>query len=59
MVELPRHRDASFEPRVVPKHARSFDGFDEQILALYASGMTTRETSGTCASCTASRSPTG
>jgi putative transposase len=42
-VELPRDRDASFEPRVVPKHGRSFDGFDEQILALYAGGMTTRE----------------
>jgi transposase-like protein len=42
-VELPRDRDASFEPRVVPKHVRSFDGFDEQILALYAGGMTTRE----------------
>jgi putative transposase len=27
----------------VPKHARSFDGFDDQILALYAGGMTTRE----------------
>jgi transposase-like protein len=25
-VELPRDRDASFEPRIVPKHARSFDG---------------------------------
>jgi transposase-like protein len=36
-VELPRDRDASFEPRIVPKHGRSFDGFDEQILALYAS----------------------
>src|SRR6266540_1668906 len=35
-VELPRDRDTSFEPRIVPKHARSFDGFDEQILALYA-----------------------
>jgi transposase-like protein len=42
-VELPRDREASFEPRIVPKHARSFDGFDEQILALYAGGMTTRE----------------
>ncbi len=42
-IELPRDRDASFEPRIVPKHARSFDGFDEQILALYAGGMTTRE----------------
>jgi transposase-like protein len=42
-VELPRDREASFEPRIVPKHARSFDGFDDQILALYAGGMTTRE----------------
>jgi putative transposase len=42
-VELPRDRDASFEPRIVPKHARSFDGFDEQILHLYAGGMTTRD----------------
>jgi transposase-like protein len=42
-VELPRDRDGSFEPRIVPKHARSFDGFDEQILALYAGGMSTRE----------------
>ncbi len=44
-VELPRDRDASFEPRIVPKHGRSFDGFDEQILALYAGGMTTRDIS--------------
>jgi transposase-like protein len=42
-VELPRDREASFEPRIVPKHGRSFDGFDDQILALYAGGMTTRE----------------
>jgi putative transposase len=42
-VELPRDREGSFEPRIVPKHSRSFDGFDEQILALYAGGMTTRE----------------
>jgi len=42
-VELPRDRDASFDPQIVPKHARSFDGFDDQILALYAGGMTTRE----------------
>jgi len=42
-VALPRDRDGSFEPRIVPKHARSFDGFDDQILALYAGGMTTRD----------------
>jgi putative transposase len=42
-VELPRDRDSSFEPRIVPKHARSFDGFDDQILALSAGGMSTRD----------------
>ncbi len=42
-VEIPRDRSGEFEPRVVPKHARSFDGFDDQILALYAGGMTTRD----------------
>src|SRR3954469_17330209 len=42
-VELPRDRDPSFAPRSVPEHARSFDGFDDQILALYAGGMTTRD----------------
>ena len=58
-VELPRDRDASFEPQIVPKHTRSFDGFDDQILALYAGGMTTGTSSGTCATFTASRSRTG
>jgi hypothetical protein len=42
-VELPRDRDGSFEPRIVPKHTRSFDGFDDQILALYAGGLSTRD----------------
>jgi len=42
-VELPRDRDGSFEPQIVPKHSRSFDGFDEQILALYAGGLSTRD----------------
>jgi putative transposase len=42
-VEVPRDREGSFEPQIVPKHSRSFDGFDDQILALYAGGMTTRD----------------
>ncbi len=58
-VELPRDRDASFEPRIVPKQGRSFDGFDEQILALYAGGMTTRDIQRHLPSCTASTSRRG
>jgi putative transposase len=42
-VELPRDREGSFEPQIVPKHTRSFDGFDDQILALYAGGLSTRD----------------
>ncbi len=32
-----------FEPRLIPKHARRFAGFDDKILALYARGMPVRE----------------
>lgn len=42
-VGVPRDRDASFEPRIVQKHQRRFEGLDEKIIALYAGGMTTRQ----------------
>jgi transposase-like protein len=45
-VEVPRDRDGSFEPQLVPKHRRRLPGFDEKVLALYARGMTTREIQG-------------
>jgi transposase-like protein len=42
-VRVPRDRAGTFEPLVVPKHARRVDGFDEAILSLYAKGLTTGE----------------
>jgi transposase-like protein len=42
-LDLPRDRDGSFEPQLIPKHQRRLAGFDEKILALYAKGMTTRD----------------
>ncbi|HEY7292795.1 MAG TPA: IS256 family transposase [Vicinamibacterales bacterium] len=42
-LDIPRDREGTFEPQLIPKHARRFDGFDETILALYARGMTVRE----------------
>lgn len=42
-VQVPRDREASFEPQLVPKHQRQFAGFDDKILALYARGMTVRD----------------
>lgn len=35
-VEVPRDRDGSFEPILIPKHERRFTGFDERIIAMYA-----------------------
>jgi putative transposase len=42
-IEVPRDRKGSFEPRIVPKHARRLGQIDEMILSLYARGMTTRD----------------
>nr|WP_186149979.1 IS256 family transposase [Burkholderia gladioli] len=42
-VEIPRDRDGSFEPILIPKHERRFTGFDERIIAMYGRGMSVRE----------------
>lgn len=38
-----RDRDGSFEPQLVKKNQTRITGMDNQILSLYAKGMTTRE----------------
>ena len=45
-IDVPRDRDGSFEPLLIPKHARRFTGFDDKIVAMYARGMTVREIQG-------------
>jgi len=45
-IAVPRDREASFEPQLVPKGTTRWQGFDEKILSLYARGMTTREIQG-------------
>jgi transposase-like protein len=40
---IPRDREGSFEPQIVPKGERRLAGFDERVLALYARGLTVRE----------------
>ena len=42
-IEVPRDREGSFEPALIPKHERRFTGFDDKIVAMYARGMTVRE----------------
>lgn len=42
-IEVPRDRNSTFDPKIVPKGQTRFSGFDDKILSLYARGMTTRE----------------
>lgn len=45
-VNVPRDREGNFEPILIPKHQRHFDGFEEAILSLYSRGLTTRDIQG-------------
>jgi putative transposase len=42
-LDVPRDRASTFEPRLVPKGQRRLGGLDEQIISLYAGGMTVRD----------------
>jgi putative transposase len=42
-IAVPRDRDGSFEPQLIQKGQRRFDGFDDKIISMYARGMTVRE----------------
>lgn len=44
-IEVPRDRDASFEPQIVRKRQRRLDGIDAMVLSLSAKGLTTGEIS--------------
>ena len=43
MIDIPRDRQASFDPQLIAKYQRRFPGFDEKIISMYARGMSTRE----------------
>jgi transposase-like protein len=42
-IDAPRDRAGSFEPQIVRKHQRRFEGFDDKIIALYGRGMSVRD----------------
>ena len=42
-IATPRDRDGSFQPQIVRKRQRRFEGFDDKILALYSRGLSTRD----------------
>ena len=43
IVNIPRDRQAEFEPQLVKKHQTRFTSMDDKILHLYAKGMSTRD----------------
>ena len=45
-IGVPRDRNGTFEPQLIPKHARRLEGFNEAIVSLYARGMTTGDIQG-------------
>jgi putative transposase len=45
-IEVPRDREGTFQPHLVPKRRRRLAGFDDKVLSLYARGMSTREIQG-------------
>lgn len=42
-IQVPRDREGTFEPQLIPKHQRQFAGFDDKILSMYARGMSVRD----------------
>ena len=42
-IEVPRDREGSFEPTLVPKGVRRLEGFDNMVIALYSRGVSTRD----------------
>lgn len=44
-INVPRDRNGEFEPKIIPKHQRSVSGIEDKIIALYSTGMTTRDIS--------------
>lgn len=42
-IDMPRDRQSTFEPTMVKKHQRRFEGFDSKIISMYSRGMTVRD----------------
>src|SRR5215469_1953760 len=43
VIEVPRDRNGSFDPVIVPKHEKRVPLFNDQIISMYAFGMTDRD----------------
>lgn len=46
-INVPRDRDGSFEPQVVPKRTKDISDIDHKVLSMYAKGMSQRDIAAT------------
>ena len=42
-IDVPRDREASFEPELIPKRKRDVSGIEGKVLSMYARGMSQRD----------------
>ena len=42
-LDIPRDRDGEFEPQIIKKHQTDISSIEDQVLSMYAKGMTTRD----------------
>lgn len=42
-IDIPRDREGDFEPQVVRKHQTDISTIEDQVMSMYAKGMTTRD----------------
>ena len=46
-VSVPRDRDGSFEPQVIPKRSKDITGIEDKVLSMYGRGISQRDISST------------
>ena len=42
-ISVPRDRESSFEPQIIPKRTKDISGMEDKILSMYAKGMSQRD----------------
>ena len=46
-IKVPRDRDGSFEPQIIPKRTKDISDIDRKVISMYAKGMSQRDISDT------------
>lgn len=46
-IDVPRDRDGTFEPQIIPKRTKDISDIDKKVLSMYAKGMSQRDISAT------------